>query len=503
MNYKFDIDEIKTQVKKVIANSQDIPESYFHIDKIIDSWLLAKKYFIERLNGNLIYQSDKLVSFELDEKSRVEKLSHFAELVFIHYNNEPLSNFLYNLPTEDFYHNKTSEEFNYFDIKVPKNFKVVKAFKFFESNPDILKEIQNEASRIIQEDIVTGYLCFSVHPLDFLSASENVHNWRSCHALDGDYRSGNLNYLMDDDTVICYLKAEKEAILPHFPASVPWNSKKWRTWFHFSDDKTMLFAGRSYPFTSEVGLEYVKNIILPEIGIGEWTDFHQTMISTMIDEKTNHQFFFDKCVPVGRILKPLKELVRNGNKTYMYNDVLQSSCYNPLYAYKKEDYFFQPETGQSSSRLTVFHIGAECPCPLCGKNRIDYPNIIACKNCAEKYGLEESDYYCTCDVCGITVHEDDAYYLEFSDINVCPDCYERETSKCQACGIVDLKDKITVFRGMHLCPICQEHEKEKPERIVMPSNKQPILHLDSLTIEEKVSEDMENFEVANWGIKGF
>lgn len=456
MNYKLNIDEIKNQTKKVIAYSQNMPENLIQIDKIIDSWLLAKKYFIERLGGNLIYQSDQLVSFELDEKSKIEKLSHFAETVFVHYNNEPLSNFLYNLPTEDFYHNKTSEEFNYFDIKVPKNFKVVKAFKFFESNPDILKEIQNEASRIIQEDIVTGYLCFSVHPLDFLSASENVHNWRSCHALDGDYRSGNLNYLMDNDTVICYLRAEKEAILPHFPVSVPWNSKKWRTWFHFSDDKTMLFAGRSYPFTSEIGLEYVKNIILPEIGMGKWTDFHQTMISSMIDVKTNEKFFFDKCVPVGRILKPLKNLVLNGRQTHMYNDVLESSCYKPLYAYKEEDSIFQIATGQSSSYSTVFHIGAACFCPLCGKNKIDYPDLMVCEECAIKYSFEDNDDSYTCDICGNSTR--DLYYLSYSGVEICPQCYEKETAECQACGAIDLKEQITVFKGHYLCPSCRENE---------------------------------------------
>ena len=28
---------------------------------------------------------------------------------------------------------------------------------------------------------------------DYLSLSENAFNWRSCHALDGEYRAGNLS----------------------------------------------------------------------------------------------------------------------------------------------------------------------------------------------------------------------------------------------------------------------------------------------------------------------
>lgn len=81
---------------------------------------------------------------------------------------------------------------------------------------------------LIQEDKVTGILCLSIHPLDYLSLSENTYNWRSCHALDGEYRAGNLSYMMDNTTVVCYLKGEDEAELPHFPAEVKWNSKKWR-----------------------------------------------------------------------------------------------------------------------------------------------------------------------------------------------------------------------------------------------------------------------------------
>ena len=73
----------------------------------------------------------------------------------------------------------------------PKGMKLVRAFKYFEKNKIVLEEIQNLASRYLQEDKVKGTLCFSVHPLDFLSLSENTYNWRSCHSLDGEYRAGN------------------------------------------------------------------------------------------------------------------------------------------------------------------------------------------------------------------------------------------------------------------------------------------------------------------------
>lgn len=419
------------------------------------------------MNGELIYQSDKPISFELDKKSKKERLHKFADLVNCHYNVETLSDFLYELKIEDFYNNKTSQEYSWCGIVVPKNFKVVKSFKFFIKNDDnLLKEIQNEASRIIQEDIVSGYLCFSVHPLDFLSASENVHNWRSCHALDGEYRSGNLNYLMDNSTVICYLRAEKQAILPHFPEDVPWNSKKWRVWLYFSNDHAMLFLGRQYPFTSEIGLRYIKEQILPTLNLGEWSGFHETKLSSFVDARTGERFSFEKMVPVGETIKPLRQLVQNGHKAYMYNDVLNSSCYEPLYAFRQEDALWSwLPTGKTNS-LTQFIIGKECRCPICGEGSIDFPETMACYDCSNMYDLGDIDDYYVCDICGNSVHYDDIYTLDISESQICSDCYHRETVSCQRCGATDLPDVIHYHNGKFLCEDCiQEMEAQRPPRI--------------------------------------
>ena len=43
---------------------------------------------------------------------------------------------------------------------------------------------------------------------------------------------------------------------------MPWNSKKWRVWMFFSEDQTMLFMGRQYPFAVSQGIDIIKNTIL-------------------------------------------------------------------------------------------------------------------------------------------------------------------------------------------------------------------------------------------------
>lgn len=136
--------------------------------------------------------------------------------------------------------------------------KIIRAFKYFCEDKEILNEIQSIASMMIQNDKVSGILCMSVHPLDFLSVSENAHNWRSCHALDGEYRAGNLNYMADNSTVICYLKSTHKAQLPNFPEDVKWNSKKWRMLLFFDNYYDTMMAGRQYPFTENSLLLYIK-----------------------------------------------------------------------------------------------------------------------------------------------------------------------------------------------------------------------------------------------------
>ena len=51
--------------------------------------------------------------------------------------------------------------------------------------------------------------------------------------------------MIDSSTFIVYLRSEKtDNILPTFPNTVQWNSKKWRMLMFLSDDYQMMFAGR-------------------------------------------------------------------------------------------------------------------------------------------------------------------------------------------------------------------------------------------------------------------
>lgn len=426
-------------------------------DAIFRKWFQAKRPFIENMNGRLISVYKFPVKFSFDELTKVSKVEDFIHRCSIRFQEYNLTNFLVALNTEDFFNNITSKEYlirayeGDRTITVPKNYKVIKAFKFFVEDKDDLRKLQDEASQIIQENTIQGTLCLSVHPLDFLSASENAHNWRSCHSLDGDYRTGNLNYLLDSSTVCCYLTPNEKVKLPNFPNEVLWNSKKWRVWLFFSNDMTMMFAGRQYPFETSQGLNFVKDNFLPSVGFGHWGDFFQKKISKI--SETNTVLLLDHTyVPVAGGLKPMDELIQEGQNTYMFNDLLRSTCYDPLYSFRLPCYL---STG-STTNSTVFNIGKSAPCPICGEGEIEHSEIFACSDCVKKFGIWDENRFSVCDICGEVVYNDDIIYLENSGYAVCQNCYVNETSTCDECGCADLNDFMTVEDGRCLCSSCAE-----------------------------------------------
>ena len=179
----------KEDFDKVIAYSQDIPAPQTR--ELLENWAKAKQDIVSRfLNDKIQYTYPEKIRFELNNHSKCERMDHFQEYIQNLFNDyyHPLAKFLGHLSIEEFYANSLLEDYIISERdnkKIQKGSKIVKSFKYFIEDKQLLADLQNKASEIIQENKVEGYLTFSVHPLDFLSSSENTYNWRSCHALDG------------------------------------------------------------------------------------------------------------------------------------------------------------------------------------------------------------------------------------------------------------------------------------------------------------------------------
>ena len=453
---------IQEEFNKVISYSQGISEP--KTDELFERWLEAKRDIIEAMDGRLIYTVPHKVSFELSYREKMNRVNEFIESVAMTWRNNELACFI-DENKDGFFSNVVVETFTSpRGAKIPKGMKLVKAFKFFEDDRMTLEEIQNRASMIIQEDKVEGWLCFSVHPLDFLSTSENTYNWRSCHALDGEYRCGNLSYMMDKSTVVCYLKSDKDDnVLPNFPTDVKWNSKKWRMLLFLSDHWNAMFAGRQYPFFSETALETVRYHSMNVFKMhGEWSNWHNDELKNFEfanDESHADDIYFRNIyIPIRGKLYTKSELIEDCDNPMHFNDLLRSSCYIPYYCWNKRWGYHD---------AVHFTIGGEIPCLRCGEYPIAQTDDMLCRDCELEYGSSEDEAYITCSCCGRRILYDDSYYVESSGENICEHCADHECRSCDCCGELYWNNDISYDKKNHdyRCEHCHSENQERAERM--------------------------------------
>lgn len=461
----------KAQIDEVIAFSQNIENP--NTTTLLHDWAKAKTVMSQHFfNGKLSYTYPEKVRFELNDYNKEDKLNHFIDYVSNLFSNwrHPLVEFLEHLSPNEFYNNSLAGDYIIIEEegkKISKGTKVVKSFKYFIEDTNLLHDLQNKASEIIQENKIEGYLTFSIHPLDFLSSSENTYNWRSCHALDGEYRAGNLSYMCDSSTMIVYLSSNEPMQLPHFPPSVPWNSKKWRVLLHFDEHLEVCFAGRQYPFSSEGALNTVKEIFSNEmapyhIGIwGEkshrekWNGWYNDYLKNALRADGEEEYIEESryCI-INHGVYDRCTIIHDAEESRHFNDLLRSSCYEePYYMYKQYS-FPHPSIN--------IQVGAPVLCLHCGERIIETQDTMMCTNCECEFGDSDSEEYKTCDCCGTRFYWEEGYWVGDTDF-VCPGCAATETFICEICNerYYNLDKHWDEKISGYVCNNCYEDQEEE------------------------------------------
>lgn len=446
------IEYIKEQFKNVITYSQGIPNP--QIDSLFERWYKAKERFIEMFDGELIYEVPVELEFELDEKSQNIKFYDFLENIERTYENYDLANFLLE-NKEGFYSN---EVVSTSDPKmIPLGMKLIKSMKYFEGHEKTLRKIQDEASCAIQQNRVSGKLCFSVHPLDFLSSSENVNKWHSCHTLDGGYRAGNLSYMIDECSIICYLKSKEEVNLPNFPKDIKWNNKKWRVMIMISPDDKMIVASRQYPYASQKALNQTLSELDKMINSHtscqyEWDN---TYIANYIDKNGMNKNLINSYIPYRGELYKAKDFIESSYNSCHYDDIYDSPFYTtPNYSFRK---YYGVYNYILPKKINV---GSAVECLECGQAHITPGDgTMRCVECELKYGTEINDIYGICDCCGRRMFVEDSYNIDGNHSDtVCENCFQDYCFVCPNCdGIYYNEDKYwDSENGVYLCGRCKE-----------------------------------------------
>ena len=155
----YDIDGIKSQFKSVITYSQGIFNP--QVDSLFAMWEKAKAPFIERFGG-LIYEWPGPVEFILDPMEKKRKALEFIECVSCTFDNIPLADFL-DSNIDTFFENKVSKSEN---KDIPEGMKLIKAFKFFESNKQDLEKWKKQKYFLFYRSCIIHYQVY--YNLEFI-----------------------------------------------------------------------------------------------------------------------------------------------------------------------------------------------------------------------------------------------------------------------------------------------------------------------------------------------
>lgn len=289
-------------------------------------------------------------------------------------------------------------------------------------------------SQVLNEKSVSGTLCISIHPLDYMTMSDNDCGWGSCMSWydHGDYRQGTVEMMNSPMVVVAYLKSSTDYCI-NGSKEYFWNSKRWRELFVVNEN---VIAGiKGYPYWNE-SLELATIDWLTELAteanIGKYRE------DIIHYSGRNNNFY------IGDEVHDLHFHTR-----LMYNDF-----------YCENHNMRISETNNIPTDIEYSGI-SECLC--CGNELYDFNSEadLFCLNCEDVYQCYE---------CGEYHSRDDL--IEVNGNLYCRWCYEEYFSVCEGCGEeVHINDTMSVFLGLdknhiwqdkeiNICYYCFKHDNE-------------------------------------------
>ncbi len=138
-------------------------------------------------------------------------------------------------------------------------------------NKNYAHDIQTKYSMFLQKLKSKGKAVISIDPVDYLTMSENKSGWRSCHALDGEYRTGTLAYMVDESTMIAYVKTSEDVVIND--KCLPYSNKTWRQIVLVDKFLNLSIQGRQYPAEMPNNATTVSNMLVQLFGNAKGAEY--------------------------------------------------------------------------------------------------------------------------------------------------------------------------------------------------------------------------------------
>lgn len=299
--------------------------------------------------------------------------------------------------------------------KTGKTFKFKQGEKYFRALGKLVRDAEADfepfekfrikISQITNQKKLNGTMCISIHPLDYMTMSDNDYGWDSCMnwATDdgGDYRMGTVEMMNSPTVVVAYLKGDGKHAKYQWGIQdwQYWNNKKWRELFIVTPE--WINEIKAYPYDNA---EFTRAVMdkLREIITWEPVDY-------------TSEIYYNSSTTFGKYKGRLRFSTANNG---MYNDMgLFRNQKGHLMYYNKdavENYFTEDNTWRG-----LVYSGNKT-CMSCGSFIDDEDaesNQIMCPQC----GTYEREF-CTC--CGRGLRRDDDIYWNRYDEPYCESCYD-------------------------------------------------------------------------------
>lgn len=433
-----DLSVYSEQLSKAIKSSQCFPFD-LNCDALASQWYEVKKYFIEAFGGKPILRSSEKIKIALSDEEKEERFQNFLSTLDREINlTDEFADYL-NMNKQGFFANRTTRDYQPYNIHP--GVKLSRTFKYFLPDEEITRWSQDLASRYMQENKIEGYLYLSVHPLDYLTMSETNEGWHSCHSLDGSYRGGNLNYMVDSTTIVAYLADEENKKLRTFEGSgLTWNSKKWRVLIHYNRENEAIYLNKQYPYSCNA----LAKKVIEEVEHYFCFRYHTAAMPIGIrefkgpdgaDQFNTSQIFFG-----GRVFD--SEDIIDRSEYLGYSDLHTGSNYLPTAAleFAERNNLWENfhnsliEEYKSVKKLCGIKIGKYALCPCCGKDLITLNgSVFLCDNCMLQHNVID-DFFETCYDCGRRVYSDEKHVDKYGHV------------RCKRCeSLLKIEDYNTIY----------------------------------------------------------
>ena len=310
-------------------------------------------------------------------------------------------------------------------VVLSKGMKPIKAlYKYLKyvdyDDMEAYEQFRLEHSRVLNTKTIQGELVISIHPMDFMTMSDNSYNWSSCMNWTegnggGCYKIGSEEMMFSNCVVCCYLKTKEPFYFnnSHQDEEHSWTNKKWRQLFYVTKD--IIVSGKSYPYASE---EITKEL-----------------------------------------LKTLQDLAKkNLNWEYRFGPELYTDM---KHVYSDEDFDFARE--DSKQHRILFDVRG-----MYNDFANDHHRPFWCiRNKVKKNKIINISGKSSCLCCGDEVATLADYYDEYNDKYnlcdslICAPC-TRNNFTCEICNCVKPYATFTKVNGSNICSSCLKDFKKCP-----------------------------------------